>query len=146
MFVPNAYISEYMALLGSKVGTANSTPLVMTYVQPVGRRVLLIASLGDMANETIDIAIYKASDASATGAASLKAATQLAASATANDNKQVYIDLAEQEMDTAKPFLAGRCVTSGATGGVVSLTLLQTLWREQNVLDVHNASLVQIKR
>jgi hypothetical protein len=86
-----------------------------------------IALLGDMAAETIDFKCYTcASDGS--GAVQLKAATQLAAHATNNDNKQVAINVRAEEVISAsnqtKQYIKFGLVTGGATGGAACVVAL----------------------
>lgn len=143
----NAMISEVVSLLEHKVGTATSTPLVTTYVdtRKTGHRFTAIALLGDMANETIDVAIFKASDSSGTGAVSLKAATQLAGGVTSNDNQAVIVEIDSSEIDLAKPFIAVQCTTGGATGGVVGLVLLMAGQHHGPISD-NNTRVLEVKR
>lgn len=148
MSILNAFINEVVPVLEHKAAVATSAaPLVTTYVdtRKTGHRFTLIAILGDMASETIDVAIFKASDSSGTGAASLKAATQLAASATANDNKAVIVEIEASEIDLAKPFIAGRCVTGSTVGGVVGLVLLMSGQHHGPGSD-DNTNVLEVKR
>lgn len=80
---------------------------------------LAILFLGDIASETIDFKIQQASDSSGTGAKDLKASTQLAASASANDSKQLQISVRADKLDRANSFtyVRIRAITGGATGG-----------------------------
>lgn len=139
-------INEKVGVLVAKAGTANSTPLVSSYILPKTRRVALIAVLGDMAAETIDVAIYRASDSSGTGAESAKAATQLAAHASNNDNGIIIIELNDDEFSESKPYLAGRAVTGGATGGPVGLVLVGMDTREDEMTSIDSSSIKEIKR
>ena len=122
----NRQLAETAAVLAIKAGTANSTPLVTPYVAVQNVESLrLVAALGDMASETIDVAIYQATDTSGTGAKVAKAATQLAAHATNNDNKAIVVGMRKDELDLTNgfKFVAGRAVTGGATGGACGLVL-----------------------
>jgi hypothetical protein len=90
-------------------------------------QVLGIALLGDMASETIDFKCYTcASDG--TGAVALKNATQLAAHASNNDNKQIEINVRVEEVITAstqtKQYIKFGLVTGGATGGAACVVAL----------------------
>lgn len=119
-------LAEEIAVLAHAVGTASSTPLVTSYVSAANAgRALLIARLGDMAAETIDIAIYQGQGGS-TNAKSLKAATQLASSAGANDAKVVVVavDLNDLDVDGGYTHIAGRIVTGAGTGGTCTIVLL----------------------
>jgi hypothetical protein len=119
-------LAEELPLLAHTVGTASSTPLVTSYVSAknVGRA-LLIVRTGDMAAETVDVAIYQGQGGS-TNAKSLKAATQLAANASNNDNGVVIVGVDLNDLDVANGFthIAGRVVTGGGTGGTCTAILL----------------------
>lgn len=83
-------------------------------------RAMAVFALGDMAAETIDCAIYTCDSAGSNGAA-FKSASQLAAHASNNDNKQIVIevdgdDLAEGGTN-ANRYIMARMVTGGSTGG-----------------------------
>lgn len=120
-------LAEDFAALAHTVGTASSTPLVTSYVSAKNcGRINLIARLGDMAAETIDIAIYQATDTSGTGGKSLKANTQLASSAAANDNSVHIISVDANDMDVDGGFftVAGRIVTGAGTGGTCTIVVL----------------------
>ena len=139
-------MAEEIAVAAATVGTANSTPLVTSYVTAANAgRAMLIARLGDMASETIDIAIYQGQGGS-TGAKSLKAATQLAAHASNNDSKVVVVsvDLNDLDVDGGFTHIAGRCVTGGATGGTVALVLLTGDLRYAPASLVDSSDVVQI--
>jgi hypothetical protein len=119
-------LAEELAMMAHAVGTASSTPLVTSYVSAKNfGRALLIARLGDMASETVDVAIYQGQGGS-TNAKSLKAATQLAAHASNNDNGILLIGVDLNDLDVANGFthIAGRIVTGGVTGGTCTLVLL----------------------
>lgn len=141
-------LAEDTAVLTAKAGTANSTPLVTPYVSAANAgRITLFAVLGDMASETIDVALYQATDTSGTSAKSLKAATQLGAHASNNDNKVIVISVDPADLDADGGFVtvAGRCVTGGATGGAVGLTVLGSELRFAPGSLVDNAAVVEIK-
>src|SRR6185369_12650835 len=115
--------AEQNALLVAVQGTANSTPLVSSYVSAKNcGEISAVVHLGDMANETVDVALYQATSSGGASAKSLKAITQLAASASANDSKQVVITARADELDVdgGFSFVAVRIVTGGATGGTVT--------------------------
>lgn len=137
-------LNEELALVAS-IGpaTVNSTPALSAWVSAAALLELLaVFNLGDMANETIDLAIYQAQDGSGTGAKVLKAATQLAASASANDSKQVLIsaDPARLDTDNGFTFVALRAVTGNTTGGSVC----GNLWARPRYKPAsHQAAVVQ---
>jgi hypothetical protein len=122
-------LAENAAVLAHTTGTANSTPLLTAWASAKhSGRINLLARLGDMASETIDIALYQAQDGSGTGAKALKAATQLAASAGGNDNTAhvISVDANDLDIEGGFSFVAGRIVTGGATGGTVSMFVIGT--------------------
>lgn len=140
--------AETNAVLIAKAGTASSTPLVTSYVAVTNApKIWLVAVLGDMAAETIDVALYQATDTSGTSAKSLKAATQLAAHASNNDNKVIVIGVDAAELDLANGFVtvAGRCVTGGATGGAVGLVVLGSSLRYGPASLVDSSDVVEVK-
>lgn len=140
--------AEQIAVLTAKAGTASSTALVTPYVAvPNSPKIFLVAVLGDMASETIDVALYQALDTSGTSGKPLKAATQLSASASANDNKVIVIGVDASELDLANGFVtvAGRCITGGATGGAVGLTVMGSSLRYGPASLVDSASVVEVK-
>ena len=140
--------AERQAVLAAKAGTASSTPLVTSYVSAANaQKLLAVAVLGDMASETIDVAIYQATDASGTSAKSAKAATQLSAHASNNDNKVILIQLdpADLDLDYGFTFVAVRCVTGNTVGGAVGLVLLGDGLRYGPGSLVDNAAVVEIK-
>src|SRR5262245_27810973 len=106
-----------------------------------------VALLGDMAAETIDFRCYTcASDGS--GAVQLKAATQLAAHASNNDNKQVEINVRAEEVISAsnqtKQFVKFGLVTGGATGGPACVVALGLKPRFGPATDDDLASVVEV--
>lgn len=79
--------------------------------------------LGDMASETVDCGVYESAAAGGTYTALAgKQATQLAAHASNNDNKQVIVTVKSEEMTAGMRYLKGRMVTGGATGGAACIT------------------------
>lgn len=119
-------LAEELAMLAHAVGTASSTPLVTSYVSAKNfGRALLIVRTGDMAAETIDVAIYQGQGGS-TNAKSLKAATQLASHASNNDNGILLIGVDLNDLDTVNGYthIAGRIVTGAGTGGTCTAVLL----------------------
>lgn len=119
-------LAENFAVLAHAAGTASSTPLVTSYAAAANcGRINLLVRLGDMANETIDIALYQG-QGGATNAKSLKASTQLAASAAANDNTVHVISVDANDLDIESGFthVAGRVVTGAGTGGSVAIFVL----------------------
>lgn len=139
--------AERLALLAAVIGTANSTPLLTSWVTAKNAgQLLLVVALGDMAAETIDISIQQATSSGGAGAKNLKAAVQLASSAGANDSKQVIIgvDANDLDVDGGFSFVAGRVVTGGATGGTVGILVFGEGLRYMPGSLVDNASVVQV--
>lgn len=119
-------LAEELALMAHSVGTASSTPLVTSYVSAKNfGRALLIVRTGDMAAETIDVAIFQGQGGS-TNAKALKAATQLAANASNNDNGVIIIGADLNDLDVANGYthIAGRILTGAGTGGTCTAILL----------------------
>jgi hypothetical protein len=85
--------------------------------------VMFILLLGDMASETIDFKLEQATSTGGAGKKDLVAATQLAASAAANDGAQVILETRAEELDHANAFryVRGRAITGGATGGPAAI-------------------------
>jgi hypothetical protein len=82
-------------------------------------QVLGIALTGDMANETIDFKCYKC-DSDGNNATALKSATQLAGSASANDNSQIEIAVMQSDLNVNSEgarYIKFGLVTGGGTGG-----------------------------
>lgn len=146
----NSQLGERWAVIASKAGTATSTPLVTNYVDTASanwRRFIGIAVLGIITDaETLDFSFVKASDSSGTGKATLKAATQRAAHATANDNKVIIISLDMKDIlaDETKTFIGLNCVTSSTGGGIVGLTLLASDGRHGPVSEFDYVNVVEI--
>lgn len=137
-------LSEEIVLLAATApATVNSTPGVSAWVDASQMHELLaVFQTGDMAAETIDFKIEQATDGSGTGVKDLKAATQLAAHASNNDGKQVFITATADKIDSQNGFryVRTRAVTGNTTGGIVA----QQLWgRPTYKPAAHNASVVQ---
>lgn len=109
-------------------------------------QVMFVFETGDMAAETIDCAVYEATDSSGTGAQSLRAATQLAAHATNNDNSQVVIVVRADELTDGFRYVAPRMVTGGATGGVASAVGIGIALRAGLPTDNDLATVKEIKQ
>lgn len=97
---------------------ANSEKLTDAVDMSKWEEVLFILLLGDMASETID---FKLQESATSGGSytdiSGKAATQLSAHASNNDNKQIVINLKASELSSGMRYVKGRAITGGATGG-----------------------------
>lgn len=89
-------------------------------------QVIGIALTGDMASETIDFKCYVC-DAAGNNRVELKAATQLAASASANDNSQIAIAVRASDLNGSSEgarYITFGLATGGATGGVCAVVAL----------------------
>jgi hypothetical protein len=85
--------------------------------------VMFILLTGDMASETIDFKLEQATSSGGAGKKDLVVATQLAASAAANDGAQVILETRAEELDQANGyrFVRASGVTGGATGGPAAI-------------------------
>lgn len=138
--------AEQVAVLEWSTGTANSTPLATTAasLKNVGKA-LVVFRLGDMASETIDC-VVETCDSNGANNATLKAATQLAASASANDSKIVVIGIDTNEVvASGKSHIRGKITTGGATGGTCSIAVLGLEPRNGPAAGIDNAAVVEIK-
>lgn len=109
------------------------------------QQAMAVAALGNMASETIDFKFYSCdSDGSNAAAVTGKAATQLAASASANDNKQIIINVRDTDLlASGKQYGKFGLVTGGATGGVATVLVVAT--PRQGQADANDlSSVVQI--
>lgn len=143
----NGSVAEDIATLVRVTGTANSTPLVSSYVSAKNcGQFLATLMTGDMASETIDFAIYQATSSGGAGAKSAKAIVQVAASAAANDSKEFVIGMRADELDVdgGFSFVAVRAVTGGATGGTVTMLLQGADLRFAPASLIDNATVLQL--
>ena len=115
---------EAVPVLTSKIGTCNSTPLISGAIAVAAMdQVLCIFQTGDMAAETIDFKVQTCDSDGTSNVADLKAATQLAAHATNNDNKVVVISIRQEDLiASGKKHIRMYGVTGGATGGTCAYT------------------------
>jgi hypothetical protein len=109
------------------------------------QKVMAILNLGDMANETVDFSLRSSnaiSGGALTGTVTTRlAATQLAANASANDNKQIILELDSSQLGGDR-YLDARAITGGATGGVAGILIFgEPYYTSQS----HIASVVQVK-
>ncbi len=104
---------------------------------------LFILLLGNMAAETIDFSVQE-SDAAGGTYTNLKAATQLAAHASNNDNKQIVIAVRSDELGAGKRYLKGRIITGNTTGGPIAVVALGVDPRFGPASDDDLADVVQI--
>ncbi len=88
------------------------------------RRAVGILALGDMAAETVDFELTQSTSSTGAGEKTLKAATQRAADAAGNDERQIVVEVGADEPDTGFRYLRGKATTGGAGGGIMSILLL----------------------
>ena len=126
--------------------TASSTPLAGAVVKmDEWNRALVIFRLGDMASETIDC-IVEAVDSGGNNGVTIKSATQLAASASANDNK--FIVIAVEQNDVARTglgYIRGKITTGNVTGGLCQVIVLGVGARYGLASEYDSSSVVEIK-
>jgi hypothetical protein len=123
---PNVKSSEKIALVGVVNPQTVANTEVFSGVVDLGayHQALGIALLGNMPSETIDFKCYRC-DADGSNAVAVKSATQLAASASANDNRQILINLtADELMASGAEYIKFGLVTGGATGGPACVVAL----------------------
>jgi hypothetical protein len=143
----NIAAGEKLAILGRINPQTVANTEVFTDVVDLSRfhQALGIALLGNMAAETIDFKCYTC-DSDGSNASALKAATQLAASATANDNAQVAINVRAEDLQaTSKRYVKFGLVTGGATGGPAAAIALGVDARLDMASADNLASVKQVK-
>jgi hypothetical protein len=104
--------------------------------------VMGIALLGNMANETVDFRACTC-DSDGSNKTTLTAATQRAASATANDNKQIVLSVKSDHVTASKRYLVFGLVTGGATGGPACVVALGVSPRVAPITDDDLSSVVE---
>lgn len=124
----NAKPGEIVAVVGKiSPQTVSNSATVYSDVVDLSKytAVQAIALFGDMANETIDFKCYTCdSDGSNPSALSGYAMTQLAASASANDNKGAIINLLSDGLiASGKQYVKFGLVTGGGTGGSCAMVV-----------------------
>lgn len=110
---------EALPVLVSKIGTASSTPLASGAIACASfDQVLVTFNLGDMAAETIDCKVQTCDSDGTSNTADLKAATQLAAHASNNDNKVITITVRQEDLiASGKKHIRGVITTGNTVGG-----------------------------
>jgi len=89
------------------------------------RTVVAILLLGDMAAETIDFSLQTDSAAAFNvDVQTLVTATQLAANAGNNDNKQIVLQAVVEKMKSGHRYLRARGITGNNVGGPAAMILL----------------------
>jgi hypothetical protein len=124
----NEMASEKIAVIGTIDPQDVVNSEVFTDVVDMSKfhQAMFICCLGDMASETIDFVVYNC-DSDGNNASALKSATQLAANAANNDNKQIVIAVRDQELLTVAQttrYLKAGLVTGGASGGPACVVAL----------------------
>lgn len=138
--------AEQVAVAEWSTGTANSTPLAGTAISLKNfGKALFIFRLGDMASETIDC-VVETCDSNGSNNVTLKAATQLAASTSANDSKVIVIGVDANELTASgKQYVRGKITTGGATGGTCTIAALGLEPRYGPASGVDNSAVVEVK-
>ena len=126
--IPNVSLAEGLVVAGviTPATTANTQRNTGAIDLAVWDSLLFVFSLGNMASETIDFKCYKC-DSDGNNATALKSATQLSASASANDNGQVVIALNQSDLNVNSEgarYIKFGLVTGGATGGPAAVLAL----------------------
>jgi hypothetical protein len=117
--------AEAAAVLAWSTATASSTPLAGSAVDlSKFGKALVVFRLGDMASETIDCVVQRC-DSNGSNAATLKAATQLAANASNNDNKIIVVAVDANDLSGSdQEHIRGQITTGGVTGGTCTIAVL----------------------
>lgn len=117
--------AEAAAVLAWSTATANSTPLAGSAVDMSKfGKALVVFRLGDMASETIDCVVERC-ESNGSGNVTLKAATQLAAHASNNDNKVIVIAVDTNDLaGSDQEHIRGKITTGGATGGTCTIAVI----------------------
>lgn len=122
----NVKPSERIAVAGvlSPVAVVNSEQFSGVVDVSAFHQVMGIALTGNMASETIDVVLYRCA-ANGSSAVALKSATQLGASASANDNKQIVFNLKTDDLiASGAQYVKLGAVTGNSSGGPMCLIVL----------------------
>lgn len=122
----NVKACEKIAVAGvlSPVTVVNSEVFSGVVDLSVYHQVMGILLLGNMASEAIDFKAYRC-DSDGGNAVALKSATQLAASASANDSKQVVINVTANDLIASSArYVKFGVVTGDSTGGPAAIVAL----------------------
>lgn len=121
-------LSEAVAIVGTIDPATVANTEVFTDVVNLGVLVqaMAVALIGNVPAETVDFKAYSCdSDGNNAAAITGRAATQLAAHATANDGKQLVINVRNGDLlASGKQHVKFGLVTGGATGGPCSVVVL----------------------
>lgn len=116
------HLADSLAVVGviNPQTVANTQKVSGAIAAKVGVQYLAIFSFGDMASEALDCGIQSVDSDGTSNAADITAlqATQLAAHASNNDNKQIVIAFDGADLiASGKSHFRARMITGGATGG-----------------------------
>lgn len=126
MLNPQIKLGDLLVLVAAKCGAATSAAPALTGAVDMSKyhRVYAVIGLGDMAAETIDAVLQSDTvDTFDDSAATVVAATQLAASAAANDGKFLILECKAEDLPAGDQYLRGRVITGDAVGGIVSIAI-----------------------
>lgn len=126
---PNVSLAEGLAVAGyiSPATTANTQRVTGAIDLSKWDALLFVFALGNMAAETIDAGVETCDSDGTSNAVDItgKQATQLGASASANDDKQIVIAVKSADLiANGKRYVRGTMVTGGATGGPAGCVVL----------------------
>ena len=123
-----AKLSETTAVVGVINPATVANTEVFTDVVDLGanRQACAVLMIGNIAAETVDFKCYSCdSDGNNAAAITGRAATQLAAHASNNDNKQLVINVRDGDLiASGKQHVKFGLVTGGATGGPCAVVVL----------------------
>jgi hypothetical protein len=122
------HLGEILAIVGTSDPSTHANTEKFTDAIDMSKfdQIIGIALTGDMASETITFKAYKC-DAAGSNRTELKAAAQLAANASTNDNSQIVIAVRASDLNAITEdsrYVTFGLVTGGATGGVCSVLAL----------------------
>jgi hypothetical protein len=126
---PNVSLAEGLGVAGiiTPATTANTQRVTGAIDMSKWDQLLFVFQLGDMASETIDCGVETCDSDGTSNTADItgRQATQLAASASANDGKQILITVRSADLiANGKQYVRGTMVTGGATGGPAACVVL----------------------
>ncbi|MGE5467288.1 MAG: hypothetical protein ACM3Y9_07690 [Ignavibacteria bacterium] len=146
MGTTNAKAIEKLAIIGTIDPQTCANTELFSDVIDMSKFHQVIATLltGDMANETVDFKCYRcASDGNS--AVELKKATQRAASASANDNIQIAINVrADELMASGAQYVKFSVQTGNTTGGPAAVLIQGVDARFDPASDANLASVKEL--
>lgn len=127
--IPNVSLAEGLGVAGviTPATTANTQRNTGAIDLAVWDSLLFVFSLGNMASETIDCGVETVDSDGTSNAVDItgKQATQLAAHASNNDDKQIVVAVKSVDLiANGKRYVRGTMVTGGATGGPAGCVVL----------------------